>query len=132
MNVIYPKYKEALLTGVNNAPLITNTVKVLMIDTGAYTYDPNHEFKSDVTGIISESVNSIGSKTVVNGLFVGEQVLFSNVVGTTAEALIVFIDDGGDPAISRLVAYIDESTGLPLTPNGSDITAYWENGIFQL
>ena len=35
----------------------------------------------------------------------------------------------------RVVAWIDTATGLPVTPNGGDITVSWDNGtnkIFKL
>jgi len=131
MNLIYPKYKEALLNGDSDAPVMTNEIKVVLVDTGVYTFDSAHEFKSDLSGIVSESVNSIGNKSVTNGVFSGEQVLFQDVVGTTTEAIVIFVNNTLDTN-SRLVAYFDQSTGLPLTPNGSDITARWETDIFRL
>ena len=131
MNLIYPKYKQALLNGDSDAPVMTNTVKVLLIDTGLYTFDSAHEFKSDVTGVVSESTIPIRNKTVTDGFFSGDQVLFPSVTGNSVEAMVLFVDNNTD-SDSRLVAYVDESTGLPLSPNGSDITAYWESGIFQL
>jgi hypothetical protein len=42
--------------------------------------------------------------------------------------------DTGTAATSPLVAYIDTGvTGLPVTPNGGNITVTWNaSGIFQL
>ena len=38
-------------------------------------------------------------------------------------------------AAQRVIAFIDTATGLPVTPNGGDITITWDNGankIFKL
>ena len=58
---------------------------------------------------------------------------FTAVTGNTVEALVIYIDTGV-AGTSRLVAYIDTGvTGLPVTPNGGDITITWSgSGIFQL
>ena len=61
-------------------------------------------------------------------------ITFSAVTGATAGAIVIFIDSGVDTT-SNLVAYIDTATGLPVTPNGGDITVTWDTGankIFKL
>jgi hypothetical protein len=60
-------------------------------------------------------------------------VTYTAVTGNSAEALLIYIDTG-TAGTSRLVAWIDTSvTGLPVTPNGGDITITWNaSGIFQL
>jgi hypothetical protein len=60
-------------------------------------------------------------------------VTYTAVSGATVEALVLYIDTGV-AGTSRLVAYIDTGvTGLPVTPNGGDITVTWNaSGIFQL
>ena len=63
----------------------------------------------------------------------GDNVTFTAVSGASVEALVIYIDTG-NTATSRLVAYIDTGvTGLPVTPNGGDISITWNaSGIFQL
>ena len=122
-NAIYPKYKEALITGSANISLSSGTVKVMLIDTGAYTYSSAHDFLDDIAGgaIISTS-GALASKTVTSGTFDSADPVFSTVTGTSCEALIMYIDTGVS-STSRLVAYLDTSvTNLPVTPNGGDIT----------
>ena len=131
-NAIFPKYKEALLDGLTNTDVNDGTVKVALVDTGTYTYSSAHDFYDDVTGVVG-TPQTIGTTTVTNGLFDGDNVTFTAVSGATVEALIIYIDTGSS-ATSRLVAYIDTGvTGLPVTPNGGDITITWNaSGIFQL
>lgn len=131
-NAIYPKYKEALLGGLSNIDIDGGTVKVALIDTGTYTYSTAHDFYNDVTGVVG-TPGTIANTTVTGGLFDGDNVTFTAVSGSSVEALIIYIDTGVSTT-SRLVAYIDTGvTGLPVTPNGGDITISWNaSGIFQL
>lgn len=131
-NAIYPLYKQALLDASANVDLNDGTVKVALIDTGTFTYNAADEFYSAVSGVVG-TPQTIANTTVTNGLFDGDDVTFSSVVGASAEALLIYIDTGV-AGTSRLVAWIDTGvTGLPVTPNGGDISITWNAaGIFQL
>lgn len=131
-NAIYPLYKQALLDGDANIDLNDGTVKVALIDTSAYTYSAAHQFLSSLTGVVG-TAQTIANTTVANGLFDGDNVTYTAVAGNSVEALVIYIDTG-TAGTSRLVAYIDTGvTGLPVTPNGGDITVSWNaSGIFQL
>lgn len=132
-NAIYPKYKEALLSGANNVSLVDETVKVSLIDNEEITYDANTEFYSEfnANGVIATA--TIANTSVTGGLFDGSDVTFSSVTGDESEAIMIWIDTG-DANTSRIVAYLDTGvSGLPVTPNGSDIDIEWNvSGIFQL
>lgn len=132
-NAIYPKYKEALEDALSNTDINDGTVKVALIDTGAYTYSAAHDFWDDASAGVIGTPQTINNTTVTNGLFDGDDVTFTAVSGASVEALIIYIDTG-TPSTSRLVAYIDTGvTGLPVTPNGGNIGITWNaSGIFQL
>ena len=131
-NAIYPKYKEALINGSANTSL-AGTVKVALVDTGTYTYSAAHEFLTSLTGVVGTAQTIGATKTYTNGVFDGGDVTFTAVSGATAEALVIYIDTG-TAGTSRLVAFLDTGvTGLPVTPNGGDITVTWNaSGIFAL
>jgi hypothetical protein len=131
-NAIYPLYKQALLDGSANTDINDLTVKVALVDTGVYTYSAAHEFLTSLTGVVG-TAQTIAATTVANGLFDGDNVTYSTVTGNSVEALVIYIDTTV-AGTSRLVAYIDSGvTGLPVTPNGGDITVTWSvSGIFQL
>jgi hypothetical protein len=131
-NAIYPLYKQALLDASSDSDINDGTVKVALIDTGTYTYSAAHDFYNDLSGVVG-TPQTIANTTVTSGTFDGDNVTFSAVSGSTVEALVIFIDTG-NVATSRLVAYIDTSvTGLPVTPNGGDISISWNaSGIFTL
>lgn len=131
-NAVYPLYKQALLDDSADIDLNDGTVKVALIDTGTYTYSAAHDFYNDLSGVVG-TPQTIANTTVTNGLFDGDNVTFTAVTGNSVEALVIYIDTG-NVATSRLVAYIDTGvTGLPVTPNGGDISITWNaSGIFQL
>lgn len=131
-NAIYPIYKAALLGGLSNIDMDGGTVKAALIDTGTYTYSAAHDFYNDLSGVVG-TPQTIANTSVTGGLFDGDDVTYTAVSGNTVEAIIIYIDTG-NTATSRLVAYIDTGvTGLPVTPNGGDISITWNaSGIFQL
>ena len=132
-NAIYPIYKQALLDGLTNIDLNDGTVKCALLDTGTVAYNAAHDFYDDISAGVVGTPVEITTTTVTGGLFDGDNVTFTAVSGATVEALVIYIDTG-TPGTSRLVAYIDTGvTGLPVTPNGGDITVTWNaSGIFQL
>lgn len=131
-NALYPLWKEALLQGSSDSAL-TGTVKVALLDAGTYTYSASHQFLSSLTGVVGTAQTIGATKTYANGVFDGADVTFTAVTGNTVEAIVIYIDTG-TASTSRLVAYIDTGvTGLPVTPNGGDISVSWNaSGIFAL
>ena len=130
-NAIYPKWKEAIIQATSNSSL-GGTVKAVLVDTGTYTYSAAHEFLSSLTGTVGTAA-TLASKTYTTGTFDAADVTYTAVSGSTAEAIVIYIDTGSS-ATSRLVAYLDTGyTGLPVTPNGGDITIAWAaGGIFTI
>lgn len=133
-NKIYPKYKEALISGGSNVNLSSGTVKAVLIDAADYTYSDAHEFFSSVpSGARVGTPQTLGSKSVTNGVFDAADITFTAVSGDQSEALLIYIDTGNE-STSRLVAYLDTGhDGLPVTPNGGDIEIKFNaSGIFGL
>jgi hypothetical protein len=79
--------------------------------------------------ITSPTVGSVSA-----GTFDGANVTYTAVSGATVEALVIYRHNSGANTTWRLVAYIDTSvTGLPVTPNGGDISITWNaSGIFTI
>lgn len=131
-NALYPKWKEQLLQFTANNNLSAGTVKVALVTAG-YTYSASDQFYSSVSASVVGTPQTIGGKTFTNGTFDGNDVTFSSVTGSQVTKLVIYIDTGS-AATSPLVAYLDTSvTGLPVTPNGGDISITWNgSGIFTL
>lgn len=135
-NAVYPKYKQSLITGAADTDLDgsgSTGVFVALVDTGTYTYNAAHEFYSDLSGIVGTDQEIGATKSYTNGLFDGADCTFTAVTGNTVEALVLYRKNAGANTTWRLVAYIDTGvTGLPVTPNGGDITITWNaSGIIQ-
>lgn len=131
-NVIYPKAKESFLSQNPSIDLDTDTIKVALIDTGTYTYSASHQYWSSASSAAVGTPATLANKTIANGVFDADDVTYSAVTGNTVEAIIVY-KDTGSAATSPLIAYFDSGTGLPITPNGGNITLTFNaSGIFAL
>ena len=133
-NALYDKGREAFLTGGINWS--GDSIKAVLVDTGAYTVNlATHQFLSDIPAgaRIATSAN-LSAKTVAAGVADAADSLFTAVSGASVEAVVLY-KDTGTAGTSALIAYIDTASGLPVTPNGGDITVAWDNGankIFKL
>lgn len=131
-NALYPKWKEQLLQFTANNNLSAGTVKAALLTAG-YTYASTDQFYSSASASTVGTPQTIGSKTFTNGVFDGADVTYTAVTGSQVTAILIYIDTG-TAGTSPLVAYLDTSvTGLPVTPNGGNITITWNgSGIFSL
>ena len=135
-NAIYPKFKETLMQGSANSALNsaegTTGVYAALVDTGTYTYSSAHQFYSSLSGVVGTD-QEILTKTQTNGTFDGTDLTFTAVTGASAEAIVLYRKNAGANTTWPLIAYIDSATGLPVTPNGGNITITWNaSGIFTL
>lgn len=133
-NALYDTYKQLILGA--GLDLTSLNIKVALVDTAEYTFSAAHDFLNDVeagspSAVIARSGN-FATKTVTNGVFDADPSTFTAVVGAVCEALVIYRDTGTD-STSNLIAYIDTGvTGLPVTPNGGDITVTWDDGANKI
>lgn len=129
-NALYATAKEALLSG--SLDLSSDTIKVVLVDTADYTVNlTTDNALDDIAAGGRVATATLASKTVTLGAFDVADVTFSAVSGDQSEALVIYKDTGVE-STSQLIAYIDTATGLPVTPNGGDITITWGTSIFSL
>jgi hypothetical protein len=133
-NSLYTKAKQGLLEG--SIDLDTDTVKAIFVD-GA-DYSPNlatHQYLSDIPSAARVATSgALQNKTVTDGVFDADDITLVSVSGDQFEYIVLFKDTGAE-GTSRLILLIDSATGLPCTPNGSDITIQWSSDadrIFRL
>lgn len=126
----YPKGLEGFIGG--DIALDTDDIRAILVDTGTYTYSSAHDFLDDVTAGARIAVSSaLASKTITNGVFDAADKTLTAVSGASVEAIIIYQHTGTD-STSRLILFIDTGTGLPVTPNGGDITIQWDNGANKI
>lgn len=128
---LYDKGRNAHLRG--EIAFQTDTIKFVLVDTGAYTLDlANHQYLSDIpSGARIAISGALASKTTTAGVADADDPVFTAVSGAVSEALVLF-KDTGTPSTSALILYNDEATGLPVTPNGGDITVVLDSGSSKL
>jgi hypothetical protein len=130
-NALYPKAKEDFLAG--NLNLTSNTITLALIDTDVYTFSSAHEDRADVPNAAVITEATLASKTITSGVFDADDATFTSVSGVNCEALIIYHTDvQGGNTTSRLIAYIDTATGLPILPNGGDITVRFSSGVSKI
>jgi hypothetical protein len=135
-NTVYPKFKEALLKGTTPDMSSAGTdVRAILVDLADYTYSAAHDALDDVpAGARVDVTAALVNKTVsATGVFDADDIAFVAAAGDVAEAIILYVDTGTE-STSLLFAFLDTGvTGLPITPNGGDITITWNaSGIVAL
>jgi hypothetical protein len=133
-NALFDPGREGILD--RTIDMTAATVKVALVR--GYTFSAAHKFLSDVTtagGSVVGTAQALASKTYTSGVFDAADVTFTAVASGASVAALVIYNDTGTASTSRVIAYIDTATGLPVTPNGGDINVTWDNGankIFKL
>jgi hypothetical protein len=132
-NALYDKGREGFLDG--SIDWDTHTIKVSLVR----GYTPNTSTDDNLDDVTASgtlvATATLASKTVTNGVADAADVTFSAVSAGSACDLLVIYKDTGTASTSRLIAKIDTATGLPVTPNGGDISVVFDSGankIFKL
>lgn len=129
-NTLYPKGRQKFLEG--GIAWLTDTIKVILVDTAAYTYSSSHEFLSNIPlGARVGTAVTLTTKTSTNGVADADDVTFVALTGAELEAVVIFKDTGVE-ATSPLIAWFDTGVGLPLTPNSGNVPLIWDNGSSKI
>ncbi len=132
-NALYPKTKAQLMRAAFD--LLAVSVKAVLVDLGAYTFDVAHAFLNDIPSAARIATSGALSGKTVNDLaeFDSSDPIFASVSGVQLEALVLFIDTG-DESTSRLLMFMDTGvTGMPFTPDGNNVQVIVAaNGWFTL
>lgn len=135
-NALFDKARESFLSQNPSIDYDTDNIKVVMVDHGTDTPVPaTDQYLSDIgAGARVATSGNMASKTVTSGVADAADLTISTVTGASIESIVIY-KDTGVAGTSPLIAFIDTATGLPVTPNGGDITIQWDNGankIFKL
>ena len=135
-NQLYTKAKEDFLNG--NLNLASNTITVLLVDTDVYTFSASHEDRADIPNTAVVSSNTLFNTTTTGGVFDADDTVFTAVSGANCEAIVLYHNtgsaesDGARQADSRLIAFFDTASGLPILPNGGDITVRYSDAVTKI
>ena len=131
-NALYQKGKGHLLQG--DIDWVANNIKCKLLK-AAYVADTSktgHEFANDAafTGNIISTSGNLASKTQAdadNGVAEAADVTFTAVGGGVDVGEFIIYVDGTAGVSDYLIAHFDTATGMPVTPNGGDITIQWSD-----
>ena len=127
-DAVYPLGGTSILSAL--VDFTSDNFRVVLIDTGTYTYSAAHEHHDDLSGIVATSAN-LTTPAVSSGVFDAVDETFSSVSGSTIEAYVLYKNSGAS-ATSDLLFYVDSASEFPITPNGGDITIVWNgSGIYS-
>lgn len=138
-NTFFPKGREAFAKG--QVDWTSATIKAVLINTtssdGAgnyYTPDDSHQYLSSVTaGARIGTATALSTKTATLGILDADDLTFSSVTSSyTADAIVIYKEDGGGESSSPLLMLISTATGLPVTPTGGNIVVQWDNGTNKI
>lgn len=133
-NALYDLGRQGFLDG--SIDWDTDNIRVILVDAADYTVNlaTDNDLADVPAGARVATSGNLASKTVTDGVADAANVIFSSVSGDVSEALVIYQHTGTE-STSRLIAYIDTATNLPVTPNGLDIEVAWAGGadrIFRL
>ena len=114
-NQLYPKGKQGFLGALID--MDTDDIRACLTRTA---YNASHEFLSSITDIVATSPQ-LTAPTIVNGVFDTADFVCPAVPTGAAVPFIVLYKNTGTAGTSRLIAHIDTATGLPVTPDGTNI-----------
>jgi len=129
-NALYDPGREGFLDG--SIDWDTDDIRVMGL-TSSQTFTASHKFVSDLTSgnIVVRSAAGVTGKTVTNGVANHSALTLSAVTGSAIARLVYYKYNAAD-ASARLICFIDTATGLPVTPNGGDITITPDAGANKL
>jgi hypothetical protein len=132
-NSLYTKAKQHLIDG--TIDLDTNDIRAIFVDGADYTpVLATHATLANIPAAARVAVSgALQNKTVTDGVFDADDIIVATVTGDQFEYIAIYQHTGAESAL--LIALLDTATGLPCTPNGSDITIQWSAGadkIFRL
>jgi hypothetical protein len=122
-NALFDKGREGFLAA--EIDWDANDIRCCLVR--GYTFNAAHDYRDDITG---------AGKTTTGGVADANDVTFTAVAaGAAITSIIIYTEGSSTDATRRLIAYIDTGTGLPVTPDGTDIVVSWSSGsdkIFKL
>jgi hypothetical protein len=133
-NALYDSGREGFLDG--SIDWDTNDIRCILIDEADDTIDLATDNMLDDRAVASRVATSgaFASKTVTAGVADAADVTLTSVTGDISESIDIYYHTGVE-STSALICNIDTATGLPVTPNGGNITIQWDSGanrIFKL
>src|SRR3989304_2930968 len=137
-NALFTSYKVLMLGSGTLADYNDDTIKAMFVDHAddtpvAATDDNIDDILSAARVPATASCPTLGTKTTPSGTADAADSTFTSLSGDPVESLILFKDTGTESTSSLMVFFDTFASGMPLTPNGGNVTVQWNaSGIFSL
>lgn len=137
-NALYVNYKHLMMGYASAvhalADLAADTVKAHLVDAADHTTNlSTHQDEADITDAGIVATATLASKTIAAGVWDAADTVFSAVSGDEAEEVHLWQDTSTDTTSPLVCRFDTFSSGMPVTPNGGDITIQWNaSGILAL
>lgn len=140
-NALFVSYRNNMLGTGTKVDLDADTIQAMFVDGADDTpVAATDDFLNDILSAgrvpAEASCPTLGTKTlgvVAAGVFDAADTVFTALSGDQSEFLILYKDSAGAETTMDLIAMWDTATGIPLTPNGGDVTVVWNaSGIFSV
>lgn len=130
-NAFYTDFFDQIGQATTN--LLTADIRVILVDTATYTFSAAHDFLDDIPAVERVATAALATKTLVDGVYDAADTVLTSVTGDQSEALVLYNHTPATDATRNLICYLDSYSGLPITPNGQNITIVWPTaGILSL
>lgn len=127
-SVLFPAGREGILDGTID---MSGVIRA-MLATEAYVFSDAHKFLVDVVDNDNGRSANLGSKTYADGVFGAADTSLIARTAAASNALVIF-EQARPDSISRLIAYIDDTGGLPFTPAvGQSVNIMWDTGVNRI
>jgi hypothetical protein len=139
-NNLYNKAREGFVTGEIVWKSTGGSVIKASLVRG-YTYSSTHKFVSEVLGAGGTIIatETLGSLTNTDGVLDAANAVFEGVpAGAPIPHCVIYqasaVTGGADVPTSqqRLIVCMDKGSGLPILPNGQDVTGDWSPGADRI
>jgi hypothetical protein len=132
--IVHTNWLQLMLGAGNHAlpDFDTDDIEAALIDSAIVTILSSHEDYADVSAglIVAGAQADVPGGTASGGVVTLSGALtFSAITGDPADYLTVFKNTGTGSTSPLMITWDSASTGLPVTPNGGDITVTWGSNI---
>ena len=146
-NTLYDIAREGFLTEITVGAVtekidwINDNIRVALVDENYDGSLPNmsiHTSYDDIEAFVAAEADLAGRTTDGAGTTSADTVTFTAVPpGDAIESIVIYkSDNAGPPSVNAdcpLIAFMDEAaSGLPIVPNGGDITVLWNSGSGEI
>ncbi len=138
-NALFDAGREGFLAGAAGHDWDADEFRIALVDDTDVSFNlATNDFWDDlVAGLVHANGESdaLGSKSTTAGVADAADKTWSTVTGDAADYVVCFYETGNDATQALIFALDSATTGIPVTPNGGDITVTWDSGankIFKL